>query len=685
MGILEAGKQEDRVNGLAVVSSPSGLNLAQSAETSVASGAPVVVIGGGPVGIKAAQELVQRGFAVTLFNAERWQPYNRVKLTPLLAGDVQFGQVYLEPNFPEDARFVQYTGHPIIEIDTKNKTVTGQTGRKFPYTKLVIATGSRAHIPNIKGIDRDGVFKFRDFDDTEKLVARSVSARRAAVIGGGLLGLEAARGMATRGVETFVVEHERRLMARQLDQAGGELLAKQIESIGLTVLTGCAVREITGNGRVEGIEFSNGQRLSCDTIIVCTGIRANMEMALEAGLAVGRGIKVNERLECSLPDIYAVGECAEFDGNVYGLVGPGLEQAIIAAKCIAGEEASYAGSLPSTKLKVVGSDVFSMGDVEQLSERIDIETVAFEQQDKGYYRKLVLKKGRLVGALAIGDWPEINVLQKAIQEHSFLWPWQLRRFRKSGLVYGDKEPASVLEWPAAATVCNCTGVTRGQIGDAIQQGCVTFDAVQRETSASTVCGSCRPLINELISGKPKYEPIEWWRPVAVLSVAAALLGLLILLLPAWPMSGSVQDKFQIDILWRDGFWKQVSGFSLLALSVFAAVISLRKNFKWLSFGGYASWRLLHVAVGLTALIVLFLHTGFRLGNNLNFWLMSCFLFLGLIGAAAGAVKAFEHQLNEKIYKRASAKPAKLPIWLHIFALWPLPLLLALHIFSVYYY
>lgn len=673
---------DDRAEELLNKAFPAG-----GAHTSkISAEAPVIVIGGGPVGIRAAQELAQRHIPVTIFNAERWQPYNRVKLTPLLAGDVQVGQVYLEPNFPNDARVVQYTGHPIIDIDLKNKIVTGQYGREFPFSKLVIATGSRAHIPNIKGIDRDGVFKFRDFDDTEKLVARSVSARRAAVIGGGLLGLEAARGMNNRGVETFVIEHERRLMARQLDQAGGELLASQIEALGLHVMTGLAVKEITGNGRVEGIEFSNGQRLTCDTIIVCTGIRANMEMARDAGLAVGRGIKVNARLECSHPDVYAVGECAEFNGNVYGLVGPGLEQASVAARQIAGEEAHYKGSLPSTKLKVVGSDVFSMGDVEQLSERIDVETVSFEDEAAGLYRKLVTRKGRLVGALAIGDWPEINVLQKAIQETAYIWPWQVRRFVKTGRVYGEQTPASVIEWPAAATVCNCTGVTRGQIGEAIQQGCVTFEAVQKETSASTVCGSCKPLINELLTGKPKYEPVKWGRPLSGLSIAAALLGVITLIAPSVPFSTSVQSSFQLDVLWRDGVWKQVTGFSLLALSVVAAVISLRKNFNWMSkLGGYASWRLVHVIVGLTALIMLFLHTGFRLGENLNFWLMASFLGLVVVGAGAGAVKAFEHVLNEKVYKRASAQPAKLPIWLHIFAFWPLPLLLALHIFTVYYY
>ncbi len=645
---------------------------------------PVIIIGGGPTGIRAAQELARRNVPVTIFNAERWKPYNRVKLTPLLAGDVQIGQVYQAPNFSPDSKVDQYTSHSIVDINTDAKVVTGQYGREFPYSKLIIATGSRAHIPPIKGIDRDGVYKFRNFDDTEQLIARTFSSRRTVVIGGGLLGLEAARGMANRDVETWIVEHESRLMARQLDQLGGELLADQIESLGLTVRVGHAVKEIHGNGRVEAVELSNGEKIECDTVIVCTGIRPNMEMVRDSGISVGRAITVDKYMRTSDPDVYAVGECAEYDGNIYGLVGPGLEQAAIAAANISGEERVYSGSLPTTKLKVVGTDVFSMGDIEQLRQRKDIETHIYQDSENGIYRRIVLKRGRLIGAMALGDWPEINVLQKAIQENATVWAWQIRRFKKTGFVKNQSEPQSVIEWPAAATVCNCTGVTRGQIGDAIQQGSVTLEAVQRDTSAATVCGSCKPLIHELIEGKPKFEPIGLFRPVAIFSVLAALLALITIFMPTWPYTQSVQDNFQLDYLWTNGYWKQVSGFTLLALSVLAAILSLRKNIKWLSFGDYSIWRMFHVFFGVFALVVLFLHTGFHLGSNLNFWLMATFLSLALVGAAAGAVKSFEHILLSK-YLKSSAKPAAIPIWVHILVFWPFPILIALHIFTVYYY
>lgn len=646
---------------------------------------PVIVIGGGPAGIRVTQELARRKIPVTIFNAERWRPYNRVKLTPLLAGDVQVGQVYQQPNFAADSTVKQYSAHSIVDIDPASKTVTGHLGRGYNYSKLIIATGSRAHIPPIPGIERDGVYKFRNFDDTEQLVARTFSSRRTVVIGGGLLGLEAARGMANRGVETWVIEHEPVLMARQLDKAGGDLLAAKIRALGLGVRVGQAVKEIKGNGRVEAIVLGDGEEIACDTVIVCTGIRPNMEMARDAGLAVGRGITVRETLQTTNPDIYAIGECAECDGHIYGLVGPGLEQAALAAAHIAGEEVSYAGSLPTTKLKVVGTDVFSMGDVEQLDQRSDVETALYENAQEGIYRRIVMRRGRLVGALAIGEWPEINVLQKAIKDQHHIWPWHIRRFRKTGFVKSPQEPASVIEWPAAATVCNCTGVSRGQIGEAIQQGAVTFEAVQRETSASTVCGTCKPMIYELLEGKPAYEPVKLFRPVAILSAIAFLIALITFFSPPWPYTQSMTEKLQLDQLWRDGYWKQVSGFTLLGLSVLAALLSLRKKIKWGFLGEYSFWRILHVSAGVLALLVLFLHTGFHLGSNLNFWLMMSFLSLAFVGAVAGGIKAFEHVLQRKGVRAGSGPPAALPIWVHIILFWPLPVLLALHIFTVYYY
>lgn len=648
---------------------------------------PVVIVGGGPVGIRTAQELSRRGAACIVFNAERWQPYNRVKLTPLLCGDAQLGQVMQPLAFPGPGRVDLHSEQSIVDIDRAARTVTTRSGRVVPYSKLVLAVGSRAHVPLIPGRELSGVFTFRNIDDVERLVARSFRSRRTIVIGGGLLGLEAARGMARRGAETWIIEHNAYLMSHQLNAEAAGLLEARLSEMGLIVRTGARVANIIGNARVEAVQLAHGEELPCDTVIICTGIRANIELARDVGLAVGRGIKVSDRMQTSDPDIYAVGECAEHNETMCGLVGPGFEHAGIAAENIVGLDRAYEGSVPSTKLKLVGVDVFSMGDVEQLAQRHDVTTATFRDAATSVYRTIVLRKGRLIGALGVGDWPEVSRLQEAVRTKARILPWQRIQFQRDGALWPGRASASVHDWPRQATVCNCTGVTRGQIGDAIALGAATFDDVQRETGASTVCGTCQPLITELLGAPPSVEPIRWWRWVAGFSAAAAILLVLTLGLPVWPTASSIAKVGLADKLWLDGFWKQVSGYTLLSISVIAAVLSVRK--RWVPralmkrLGDYAGWRVLHVGIGVCALLALFAHTGFRLGDNLNFWLMGTFLATCLSGVVLGLATALEKKIDG--FGVASDRLRRLTLWLHVLALWPLPLLLGLHILSVYFY
>ncbi len=667
------------------------MNAPAREETEVTAGqsyvleknAPVIIIGGGPSGIRAAQDLSRNGKDSIIFNAERWQPYNRVKLTPLLSGDVQLGQVSQDLNFSGKGKVSLYSGNSIIDIDQKSKTVQTSSGRIWPYEKLIVCTGSRAHIPPIPGSSLDGVFTFRNFDDVEKLIARSFSSRRCVVIGGGLLGLEAARGMVERGVETWVIEHETSLMARQLDQGAADLLKSQVEKMGIKVLTGTSVSAFAGSTRLEAVEIKGGEPIECDTIILCTGIRPNMELAREIGLSVGRGITVNGNMQTSNPDIFAVGECAEFNENIYGLVGPCFEQASVAVQTICGNPITYEGSVPATKLKIIGTDVFSMGDVEQLEQRRDIKTYIYEDSEKKIYRRLVLLRGKLIGAIAIGDWPEFNRVQEAIKTKSGIFPWQLKRFRGIGNIWPEAKVQSVRDWPRSATVCNCTGVTRGQIGDSISLGAMTLEDIKRETGASTVCGSCKINIGELLDTPVIREPVRKYRWIAYLSAFAGLIAVLTLFLPIWETATDIEKIGIPEFLFLDSFSKQVSGYSLLALSVLAAILSLRKRIKWLQYGAFWGWRIFHLAIGLTSLVILFAHTGFRLGENLNMWLMVTFLGLGAAGALAGLTTAFEHKIFNT--PKEAAKTRSLSFWFHLIAFWPLPVLLSVHILTVYYF
>ena len=660
---------------------PAGIPADLTADFGALAGDPVVVVGGGPSGLRAAQELLRHGLPVVLLNAERWRPYNRIKLTPFLAGEVQIGLVYQSNVFSDNASITQYNGHRVVRIDRAAKIVENQFGRRWHYSHLVLCLGSRAHIPPIPGRELPGVFSFRNFDDVEQLVARSVRSRCTVVIGGGLLGLEAARGMALRNIKTVVVEHENRLMARQIDSGAGEVLAEKIRAMGLEVRTGCSVKTIAGSERVESIVLSTGETIACDTAIICTGIRSNIELARDAGIAVGHGITVNDAMQTSDPSIYAVGECAEHDGHVYGLVSPGLEQAAVAAARIAGIAADYRGSVPTTKLKVVGTDVFSMGDIEQIEQRTDVSTHVWKDAAAGAYRRLVLRRGRLVGAFGVGGWPEVSRIQQAVRDRSAIWPWQMWRFSRTGLLFGAAQPASVAAWPAAATVCNCTGVTRGRLGESIQSGATTLELLSRDTGACTVCGSCRPLLIELLGGAPKYEPVFGARTIATASLLAACIALAAVLLPAWPYSTSIVRGIGIDALWIDGTWKQVTGFTLVGLSAIVAFLSIRKHLSWRWLGSYRGWRIVHAAIGAAVLGVLFLHTGFHLGENLNRWLMMTFIAVIAAGCITGIATAREH----RVLAKGAMSWRNALTWTHILAFWPLPLLLFVHVVTVYAY
>lgn len=645
---------------------------------SAQSSGEILVVGAGPVGIRMGEALRRHGLSVTVLSAESLPPYNRVRLTPLLGGDVAFGDITL---LPADSDLDLRMGCRVVQIDRKARQVVTANGKIWPYQSLVLATGSDAHVPNITGRDLPGVFTFRTAADASALMARSFSARRVVVVGGGLLGLEAARGMRRRGARVTVVEHESRLMPRQLDEAAGARLEDQISELGVEVLTSTALREICGNHRVDYVRLGNGRNIPCDTVIICTGVRANTDLARMARLSLGRGIMVDAQMRTSDPNIFAIGECAEHQGQLYGLVGPGFAQADVAAEVLAGGAAQFTPQSPATKLKVIGAEVFSVGDIEQLDVRPNVQSVVWEDED--FYRRIFIDRGQLVGALGVGGWDQASRVQDAVQHGDTVLPWMLWRFRQTGDFWQDRaESAAAL--PDSSILCNCTGVTCGQARGALAEGCVTADEVSRETGASSVCGTCRPLLDELVDSSAPPKPMPLWKPVLGLSLLAAFGAVIPLLTGHVPLPQSYDADSLRIWLWQDKIVKQWSGFILLGLTLAAFVLGLRKRIRWMdALGSFDAWRLVHIGIGIASLAGLLAHTGFNLGAGLNFWLGGSFMAALAIGAAAGLATGGDHELRSRRIGSAQKPPRTWPTWLHILLLWPIPVLVVFHMLASY--
>lgn len=641
---------------------------------------PIVIVGAGPVGIRTAQELLRRhtDLPVVIYGEEPSEPYNRVRLSSYLIGEIDWQSLTRDLTFPASANIDARFGCAVVAIDRQNRCIRDAGGALQPYSKLVLATGSRPHVPDIPGIRLPGVYTFRNVRDAQTLLARRVRSRRTVVLGGGLLGLEAARAMQRYNTEICVIEHYSRLMMRQLDDAAADYLLANLKALGIEVMLGDGIKRVNGDTAVTGVTLRNDRIVACDTLLVATGISPNIELARAAGLHVGRGIRVNDAMQTSDADIFAVGECAEHRGRIYGIVAPGLEQAAVAAHSVAGGSAGYRGSTVATRLKVLDLPVFSMGPIS--AEEVPNLARATVYRTPRLYRKLVTHRGRLIGAIAVGACPEINRLQEAVMRQRRVWPWQHLRFRRSGLLWPPEELSSVVDWPATTTVCNCTGVTRGRLSEALATGCCTIEALAARTGASTVCGSCRPLLAELIGTPPIAEAARGWRVLLGTGVVALLAAAAMALPLNVPYASSAQATWQWDMLWRDALWKQLSGYTVLGLSALLLLMSLRKRLPMFRLGDFPIWRIAHAVIGSLAVAVLAVHTGGRLGANLNFLLIALFLGVVAAGAAAGGIVALEHRLGTGASRLRRAWQ-----WTHILLFWPIPVLLTLHVFKTYYF
>jgi nitrite reductase (NADH) large subunit len=478
----------------------------------IASKGRIIVIGNGMVGFKFCEKFIKkdisRNYEIVVFGEEPRVAYDRVHLSEFFAGKTEEDlsmapfEWYLE-------NFIKlHLSDPIVAIDTKYKKVTSHTGIGMSYDYLVFATGSAAFVPEIKGVEKDGVFVYRTIEDLILMESYAKKAKKGAVLGGGLLGLEAAKALLDLGLEEIhVIEFAQRLMPRQIDEAGSGILKQKLEKLGIQIHLSKSTAEIVGEDKINSMAFTDGSTLDVDMLIISAGIKPRDELAKKTGLTTGArgGIYVNELLQTSEKDIFAIGECALYEAMIYGLVAPGYEMAeVVADQILTLSNKNFSGFDMSTKLKLIGVDVASFGN--PFIEEPDCQTIVFENKAKGIYKRINIdsEKNILLGGVLIGDAEQYNMLHQTVVNKLPLPQ------NPEDLILGNRgvqtEGNGVLALPDEALICSCEAVTKGMICDEIiANGNNTVDLLKKATKACTGCGGCTPMVKDLLNSVLKSQ------------------------------------------------------------------------------------------------------------------------------------------------------------------------------------
>jgi len=464
----------------------------------------LVIIGNGMAPGRALENILEAqpdSYDITIFNAESRVNYDRIMLSPVLSGEKKFEDIiihgdgwYIEHNI------MLYKGHRVTQIDRDKKCVTSEHGATASYDKLIIATGSLPFIIPVPGHDLAGVLSYRDLDDVTAMMLAAQSGGKAVVIGGGLLGLEAAAGLNEQGMDVTVLHLMPTLMERQLDPSAGHLLEKELSSRGIKIITGANTKEITGDGKVEAVHLDDGTVIDATLVVMAVGIKPNLQIAKEAGLETNRGIVVSDQMLTSDPSIYSLGECAEVGGVCYGLVAPLYQMAnVLAANILGDEEAAFVAQETPTRLKVTGVDLYSAGDFAEAEDR---EEIVLRDASSGVYKRLILKDNTIIGVVLYGETGD--------------GPWFFDHIKKATdvsemrdtLIFGQAfqggtpmDPmAAVAALPDDAEICGCNGICKSKIVDTInEKKLTTLDDVRAHTKASASCGTCTGLVEQLMT------------------------------------------------------------------------------------------------------------------------------------------------------------------------------------------
>ncbi|UOR12132.1 nitrite reductase large subunit NirB [Halobacillus amylolyticus] len=457
----------------------------------------LVLIGNGMAGVRCVENILSENddaFDITIFGSEPHANYSRIMLSSLLQGETMIEDIMTHSHSWYTKNNIQlFSGETVVEIDKESKIVKTDKDREMQYDKLIVATGSSPVVLPLRGAEKEGVMSFRTIEDCQTMIQTAKKYKTAVIIGGGVLGLEAARGLLNLGVKVSVVHNSSFLMERQLDQEGSRMLQEELERQGMNFLLNKETEEIIGGQRVEGIRFSDGSEVESGMVIMAVGVRPNIRLAQDSGIETNRGIIVDDFLATHSRDIYAVGECAEHDGMVYGLVKPLYEQGAVLAKHLCRKSTSgYHGSVLSTQLKISGVDVFSVG---QFKADHATRAIHYQNEIEAVYKKIYFRGNKAIGAVLFGDTRggsnllDTIVKQKVIPDQN----------KSSLLDSSDPGGSFVASLPIDEHICTCNGVSKGAIISAVQlEKLSTVGEVRQWTKASSSCGGCKPAVSELL-------------------------------------------------------------------------------------------------------------------------------------------------------------------------------------------
>ena len=470
----------------------------------------IVIIGNGMVGYKFCEKILSktRNVKLIVFGEEIRPAYDRVHLSEYFAGKTADDLTLAGIDWYHNNNIQLHLGDPVQSIDRTSKTVHSHKGITESYDYLILATGSAAFVPSIPGVDKKGVFIYRTIEDLDLMTNHASKSKKGAVIGGGLLGLEAAKAMLDLGISnTQVIEFAPRLMPRQIDEAGSGILRNKLEMLGLKINTNKNTSEILGGENITGMKFSDETTIDVDMLIISAGIKPRDELAKLCGLQTGHrgGIVVNEKLQTTDPFVFAIGECALYKGMIYGLVAPGYEMAEVLASNFNGDNKEFTGYDMSTKLKLIGIDVASFGN--PLLKGENIRTVVFEDTIKGIYKRINISADgkELLGGILVGEASQYNMLLQTCKNKVLLPPnpEDVILGSRGG---GSETGAGVQGLPDNAMICSCESVSKGDICNAVSSGkCETIDAIKKCTKAGTGCGGCVPMIKDLMVNTMKIQ------------------------------------------------------------------------------------------------------------------------------------------------------------------------------------